>query len=648
MKALFKLFVPMVLGVLMASACGGDSKSPATGAAAGSSAGGASDVLGGAAGIGDVSAGASNAGAAPTTAGAAGAGGADPACPGAAPTAGDMCTLPGGTACPYPTSNTRCTCGMRGGNANAARTWACAPTLMCPAAAPATGAMCTAVTGGNGANRCMFGTTQCTCQNAPNGAAGQVWSCLAPGPIMCPAAAPKSGDACTQVLPGQNGMNTNQCVFPTAQCDCQNDVWNCRQTGPLVCPAAAPTTGAACIAVVGNNQANTCAFGTTQCTCQNAANGAVGQAWSCLTPITCPATAPAAAAMCTAVPGGNNFNQCTFPGDRCTCQNAPNAAAGQAWNCVPTLACPATEPTTGAVCTAVAGGNQNNACTFGTDRCTCQNAPNGGAGQVWSCLGTGPIMCPAAAPKNGDVCAGVVGGGNANQCMFTGLQCTCDNAPTGAGRVWACLATGPLVCPATPPANDAACTAVVGNNAANQCTFPTAICNCQNAASGIGQVWSCLPPGPIMCPAAAPATGAACTLVAGGNNANRCTIGTSQCTCRAGAAGAAAWSCLGAAPLVCPATLPTNGAMCSAVVGGNQANRCTFGPAECTCQNAATGVAQVWSCVTPIACPTATPTANSACTPASGGAANNTCTFGNVDCVCTANAAGTAGTWTCM
>ena len=90
MKALFRLFIPLLFGIVMASACGGSSSS--SGGSAGSVAtAGASGMQPEGGGTGFPTAGAPG--------NMAGAGGANAACPSAAPMAGGMCTLGGGTAC---------------------------------------------------------------------------------------------------------------------------------------------------------------------------------------------------------------------------------------------------------------------------------------------------------------------------------------------------------------------------------------------------------------------------------------------------------------------------------------------------------------------------------------------------------------------
>src|SRR5882724_7124941 len=129
-------------------------------------------------------------------------------------------------------------------------------------------------------------------------------------------------------------------------------------------------------------------------------------------------------------------------------------------------------------------------------------AAQGTAGTAQGAAGAGAmgITCPAAAPMTGDMCMAVRGGGAANRCPYTGSLCTCTAGNGGAADAWNCVV--PIMCPATAPATGDMCTSVPGGNAANQCSFGTTTCSCQNMGGGAAAAWNCVTP--IACPAAAP------------------------------------------------------------------------------------------------------------------------------------------------
>jgi hypothetical protein len=151
-----------------------------------------------------------------------------------------------------------------------------------------------------------------------------------------------------------------------------------------------------------------------------------------LSPITCPATAPMQGSMCTSVPGGGNFNECTWGATSCSCQNAGGAAAGQAWACTGPIACPTAAPMTGDMCSVSGGGAANNRCNYGATQCTCQSM--GGGMADWNCVT--PIACPTTSPTTGQACT-VAGGGVVNNvCSYGTGRCTC--AMSGGTASWTC------------------------------------------------------------------------------------------------------------------------------------------------------------------------------------------------------------------
>jgi hypothetical protein len=254
----------------------------------------------------------------------------------------------------------------------------------------------------------------------------------AAGANNCPSAAPTDGAACTTRAACTYAATDQRCTCGGAGA---NLTWTCAAT--IMCPATAPATNATCTSVAGGQANNRCAYGTTNCTCANAGGAGGGQVWTCLTPITCPTAEPAAASTCTSVPGGNQYNQCAFGADTCTCQNVGGAGAGQAWNCVGPIKCPAAAPATGDMCTAVAGGAANNACTYNDTTCTCR-AAGGATMATWNCVT--PLACPATAPTDGAACMLAGGGVVNNTCSYGTARCVCTaTAGGGAGAAtWAC------------------------------------------------------------------------------------------------------------------------------------------------------------------------------------------------------------------
>ena len=160
----------------------------------------------------------------------------------------------------------------------------------CPAMAPANRSMCTTATAA-GAN-CLYVGESCACRGAiaitpipRGGAAGaggasagvggatgagggagatRTWQCTGSG-AACPAAAPKTGDMCTN--PTGAGAAALDCPYPDgATCRCTNRRWECTPPPPPACPAKEPT--GTCTAV------QACNYGTAamrvRCECDGA------------------------------------------------------------------------------------------------------------------------------------------------------------------------------------------------------------------------------------------------------------------------------------------------------------------------------------------------------------------------------------------
>jgi hypothetical protein len=111
------------------------------------------------------------------------------------------------------------------------------------------GAACGMVTG-----NCSYTGSDCACGNSHN------WNCRAT--LICPAAKPTVGDACTtaQGTCDYGGMGACRCG--------QSEKWTCAGGNPAACPATQPTAGNACM---GNTQ---CAYATADCIC-------LSQKWAC-------------------------------------------------------------------------------------------------------------------------------------------------------------------------------------------------------------------------------------------------------------------------------------------------------------------------------------------------------------------------------
>ena len=170
-------------------------------------------------------------------------------CPAAAPMDATACSSPASqnTRCNYSGSSCRCRDTQVGGDAGAGnntREWQCHDTLVCPAAAPMTGAKCGALTG-----QCAYTGANCTCGFNGN------WACQ--NTLVCPAAKPTVGDMC---VPAKGA-----CQYAgMSACTCgQNSKWQCFGGGGnnADCPATKPVTGGAC---TGNTA---CPYGNAGCIC---------------------------------------------------------------------------------------------------------------------------------------------------------------------------------------------------------------------------------------------------------------------------------------------------------------------------------------------------------------------------------------------
>src|SRR5512145_2855046 len=256
------------------------------------------------------------------------------------------------------------------------------------------------------------------------------------------------------------------------------------------CPASKPVVDSACTR---SSSMGACTFGDTNCICS-------GQTWHCYTQADCPATAPANADACDL-----NSMSCAYGAVQCVC------ARNSGWNCA--TPCPATKPTaSGEACTRDA----RNTCRYGEDgalinfggtavtTCACANG-------ALSCFGA--TDCPADPPTSSAACTMLT-----LSCQYDGRQCNC-----GTDGVWACTSE----CPEAPPAADAACDRT-----------PQQACSYANGAlvSGFGATsdktcvcnankFACFTQAD--CPAAAPESDTACTLL--GIN---CSYDATTCRCR--------------------------------------------------------------------------------------------------------------------
>jgi hypothetical protein len=183
--------------------------------------GGAPDEAGGTSNGGASHGGTTGGGGAKPNAGGGGGGSTNPAsCPASAPTDATACTSPTSnqTLCVYP--GERCTCraqsggGPGGGNAGgggasvASREWSCEQTVICPAAKPTVGDACT--------------TAQGTCQYQNMGTCrcgqSEKWTCNGGNSNACPATQPVVGSACT---------GSTQCGYNDTDCICLSQKWAC-------------------------------------------------------------------------------------------------------------------------------------------------------------------------------------------------------------------------------------------------------------------------------------------------------------------------------------------------------------------------------------------------------------------------------------
>jgi len=179
-----------------------------------------------------------------------------------------------------------------------------------------------------------------------------------------------------------------------------------------------------------------------------------------------------------------------------------------------------------------------------------------------------PAACPPAAPTNNGVCDM-----DGLECEYGTTDCSCESGGAAMMLNWDCETMGgnqggQIMCPASEPMNGGTCTPGRGD-----CMFGTRMCDCDNDTN----VWACWDPAD--CPATQPAEQAACTVVGmaceyeeaagsgqGGNDSNDC-----DCT-------ATGWDCGGQ---VCPATEPTGGGACE---GGD--GTCSFGGGRvCDCDS---------------------------------------------------------------
>jgi hypothetical protein len=122
---------------------------------------------------------------------------------------------------------------------------------------------------------------------------------------------------------------------------------------------------------------------------------------------------------------------------------------------------------------------------------------------------------------------------------------------------------------------------------------------------------------PAECPAAAPASDAACTVLN-----LECEYGMMECDCdEQGGAMALSWDCSTNGPpamQVCPAAEPAGGSACEEGRGD-----CEFGARVCDCTD------DVWACWSPADCPATPPAADSACNPV-----GMECAYGDDECDC--------------
>ncbi|HEY0464319.1 MAG TPA: hypothetical protein VGC79_08930 [Polyangiaceae bacterium] len=190
------------------------------------------------------------------------------------------------------------------------------------------------------------------------------------------------------------------------------------------------------------------------------------------------------------------------------------SSAGGTGGAMNPAGCPAAAPKDMAACTSPTSNRIR--CTYPGERCTCQAQLNGGPGgdagagstalsREWNCVDT--LICPAAAPKDGEAC-GMISGA----CSYPGSDCTCGNS-----HDWNCQAT--LICPATKPTVGEACTTAEGT-----CPYGAGLGTCR---CGQTEKWTCTGGNSSQCPASQPTVGSACTA----NSSTLCAYGSTDCAC---------------------------------------------------------------------------------------------------------------------
>jgi hypothetical protein len=358
----------------------------------------------------------------------------------------------------------------------------------------------------------------------------------------CPADKPAAGAECSRVF--------GVCTWGEDSCLCSDDVWECYTKAD--CPATAPAAAAAC-----DLGGMACSYGGLNCTCSTT-NG-----WSCQTP--CPQQEPAADATCTrpanstcrytagAIVQGGGMAETT-----CACSEGK-------FTCFSEDDCPATAPSSGAVCDLL-----TISCPYTDSRCRCDSDG------TWSCVTDCPDMTPADAaacerPEQ-QACrysAGALVQGGMG--MMTDATCTCRNMQ------FDCITQAD--CPAAAPADAAMCAGLSGL----ACTYPDRDCECDDES------WECQSD----CPAAPPAAASSCfrsanqtcryaggALIMGGGQG---TTADNTCACIANA-----FVCYTAAD--CPAAAPASATACD-----KPALSCAFGTQNCRCSTSS----GMWTCSTP-------------------------------------------------
>ena len=141
----------------------------------------------------------------------------------------------------------------------------------------------------------------------------------------------------------------------------------------------------------------------------------------------------------------------------------------------------------------------------------------------------------------------------------------------GSGGSGGNQSMNPAECPATAPASDAACTVID-----LECEYGEMECDCDEQGGAMALTWDCSTNGPPpmqMCPAAEPAGGSACEEGRGD-----CEFGSRICDCVDDL-----WACWD--PADCPATPPAVDSACNPV-----GMECPYGDGECECEDSG------WDC----------------------------------------------------